>query len=340
RLYWADKFGLLILEDMPNTWRQNAEARKGWEATMREAVARDRNHPSIVAWVAFNETWGLGRPDEYKKDKDTQEWVSRMVDAVRKLDPTRLVEDNSPCNYDHVENTDLNSWHFYIDDHAAAARHVADVVRQTEPGSGFNYCPGRAQGTAPLINSEYGGVSAGGGDRDISWSFRDLTTVLRRQPKIQGYVYTELTDIEWEHNGFVNYDRTPKVFSYDEWLPDMRPNELNGADFIGYEGPPCLVVKPGEKVTVPVFISHFSDRKATPRVRWWVTGYDDEANLTYPVTPRTRMGSWTEYGVKEQEPVSFVAPCRPFVGAVVLTLRDQDNPPRIAGNYMNLVVKP
>ena len=27
RLYWADRLGILILEDMPNTWRQNAQAR-------------------------------------------------------------------------------------------------------------------------------------------------------------------------------------------------------------------------------------------------------------------------------------------------------------------------
>ena len=83
RLYWADHFGILILEDMPNTWRQNPQARAAWEQTMREAVARDRNHPAIIAWVAFNETWGLGKAEDYKKDRDTQAWVGRMVE----LDP-------------------------------------------------------------------------------------------------------------------------------------------------------------------------------------------------------------------------------------------------------------
>ena len=72
RLYWADRLGVLIMEDMPNTWRQIAQARAAWEQTMREAVARDRNHPSIIAWVAFNETWGLGKAGDYKKDRDTQ----------------------------------------------------------------------------------------------------------------------------------------------------------------------------------------------------------------------------------------------------------------------------
>ena len=58
-----------------------------------------------------------------------------------------------------------------------------------------------AQGVEPLLNSEYAGLGARGGDKDISYTFKFLTTELRRHAKICGYVYTELTDIEWEHNG-------------------------------------------------------------------------------------------------------------------------------------------
>ena len=61
RLYWADKLGLLIMEDMPNTWEYSERARAAWESTMRAVIARDRNHPSIFSWCLFNETWGLGR---------------------------------------------------------------------------------------------------------------------------------------------------------------------------------------------------------------------------------------------------------------------------------------
>ncbi len=340
RLYWADKIGLLILEDMPNTWRQSPRARSAWEKTMREVVARDRNHPSIIAWVAFNETWGLGRPEDYKKDKDTQSWVARMVDLIRELDGReRLVEDNSPCNDDHVAGSDLNSWHFYIDNHDQARRHIADVVARTQPGGEFNYCPGVRQTNLPLINSEYGAVSAGGGDRDISWGLRDLTTQLRRHAKIQGFVYTELADIEWEHNGLVNYDRTPKAFGYDAWLPDMRPSELMGADFIGYDAPPAIVAKPGEKVKIPLFVSHFSDRAHPVKLRYWVSGYDSRADIRMVVQPKSIPITWKAYDVVELEPLEIVAPRYPFVGAVLITLRDPENR-RFAANFVNLVVKP
>jgi hypothetical protein len=339
RLYWADRAGILILEDMPNTWQQNARARPAWEKTMREAVARDWNHPAIIAWVAFNETWGLGKADDYKKDQDTQRWVGEMVRAIRTLDPSRLVEDNSPCNYDHIANTDLNSWHFYIDDHRKAREHIQHVVDQTRPGSGFNYCPGQAQSALPLINSEYGAVSAGGGDRDISWGLRDLTTQLRRHRKIQGFVYTELTDIEWEHNGLANYDRTPKLFGYDEWLPDMRPNELLGADFVGYDAPPAIVGRPGEEISVPVFVSHFSERSFQPKLRWWVSGYDARADLITVAAPTSLPITWRAYDVNELKPIRVKLPQHPFVGALILTLRDPDNH-RFAANFVNLIVKP
>jgi hypothetical protein len=340
RLYWADHIGVLILEDMPNTWRQSLPARAAWERTMREAVVRDRNHPSIIAWVAFNETWGLGKPEDYQKDRDTQAWVAKMVEVVRGLDGhDRLVEDNSPCNYDHIVNTDLNSWHFYIDNHDRARRHIEDVVAKTQPGSGFNYCPGQTQTNLPLINSEYGAVSAGGGDRDVSWGLRDLTTQLRRHRKIQGFVYTELTDIEWEHNGLVNYDRTPKLFGYDTWLPDMQPNELLGADFIGFDAPPAIVGKPGQTLTIPIFVSHYSDRQHPVKLRWWVSGYDSRADSRTVVIPNSIPISWRPYDVVDLEPLKVTLPDYPFVGALCLTLRDEQNQ-RFAANFVNLVVKP
>ena len=91
--------------------------------------------------------------------------------------------------------------------------------------------------------------------------------------------------------------------------PDMRPNELNGADFIGYDGPPAIVVKPGEMVTVPVFVSHFSDRTYAPTAP--VVGHR-LGRQRRPDQPRRSPSRgrrrWTPYDVTEQEPLTFRAP--------------------------------
>ncbi len=336
RLYWADKLGILLMADMPNTWEYSESARQAWESTMREVIARDRNHPSIMAWCLFNETWGIGG-DEYKQRPDIQEWVKARFYEVQELDPSRLVEDNSPNRRDHVV-TDINSWHFYIDDEARAREHIEEVVARTYPGSTFNYAPGHRQGAAPLINSEYGAVSAGGGDRDISWGFRYLTTELRRHEKIQGYVYTELTDVEFEHNGFVNYDRSPKEFGYDAWVDDMTVADLQGEDFVGFDSLPVIVAEPGQTLRIPTFVSHWSDVEGEIWLKPRLVGVDD-LGRTIRVELDKKPVTWQRYRVTMQAPLVVTVPDRPFAGAMAMELADdQDN--RLAANFVNIVVPP
>src|SRR5205823_14881607 len=102
-----------------------------------------------------------------------------------------------------------------------------------------------------LINSEYGGIGALDGDRDVSWSFKFLTNELRRHQQIAAYIYTELHDVEWEYNGFLNYDRTPKEFGYD-------PRIINESNALPIDSPPIQRLAPGATVRLPVASAHFS----------------------------------------------------------------------------------
>lgn len=329
--YWADRLGVAILYDLPNTGNQNSRARRLWEKTLREAIARDGNHPSILLWVLFNETWGLGEARAYKQDLDTQAWVAAMVQLCRALDPSRLIEDNSPCNHDHVV-TDVHSWHFYINDPAHAARHLAEVVERTYPGSGWNYVPGRTQGHEPLINSEYGGIGAGDGDRDVSYCLRWLTAGLRRHPQITGYVYTELTDVEWEHNGLVRYDRLPKAFPYD--LRDVL-----GADVLLVDGAPLRTADPGATLELPVAASIFSARgDGAGEVRWAVRGWDTGGRRLDGAAGR-RPVVWRGYGVTEFGILAVPAPRRHGLYQVRLELVDTAGA-RVCGTTVDFQVGP
>ena len=295
-LYWADKLGVLIMEDMPSFWRYTPQAQAWWQDMARGAIARDCNHPAVFAWILFNETWGIG-DGGYKPDR--QAWVEGMYWWAKKLDPTRLVEDNSPCSYDHVA-TDINSWHFYINSYSDARRHIREVVEKTYPGSTFNFAKGYEQNDAPLMNSEYGGIGAGSGDQDVSWCFKFLTNELRRHDKIGGYVYTELCDIEWEHNGFVNYDRTPKEFGYGFWFPGFSPADLNNADFVALNSPPMIELAPMQDREVGVEVSHWSDRKAANLALRWRVDWLDRFGRRFEGQWEQQPAEWRSFEVVEQ----------------------------------------
>ena len=70
----------------------------------------------------------------------------------------------------------------------------------------------------------------------------------------------------------------------------MGPKELLGADFMGYDAPPAIVAKPGETITLPVFVSHFSDTMGPVKLRWWVSGYDARAEHPFVVEPPSCSG--------------------------------------------------
>ena len=118
KLYWADKLGILVVEDLPNSWGEPDKfMRKESEYTLEEMIKRDYNHPSIFSWVIFNEQWGLKTKDENNNENilpETYNWVTSMYYKAKGLDQSRLIEDNSLCCGGLHTATDLNSWHAYL----------------------------------------------------------------------------------------------------------------------------------------------------------------------------------------------------------------------------------
>ncbi len=331
-LFWADKTGILIMQDMPSYWRHTPQAQAFWQEMFAAAVERDFNHPSVFSWCLFNETWGIG---DKGYSEDRQQWVAQMFDLAKRTDPTRLIEDNSPCLYDHV-TSDINSWHFYINDHQRARAHIQEVVRHTYPGSTFNYARGHRQGNAPLINSEYGGIGSSQGDQDVSWCFKYLTNELRLHDKICGYVYTELSDIEWEHNGFVNYDRTPKDFGYEQWHPGFSLKDLNGPDFVALDAPPVVELEPGQTREIPIKISHWSERPGESlTLRYRVDWFDRFASRVHGRW-QNQPATWQPYRVVDQQAVRVTADGDGVLGALLVELLDGQT--LVARNYINLLV--
>lgn len=259
KLYWADKLGLLIMADVPNFWGEPIpEAREEWENCMRAQVARDFNHPSIFAWVDFNETWGLFTTIDGKKayQPETQEWVRSMYLLTKDLDPTRLVEDNSACNHDHVQ-TDINSWHSYEANYNWE-KTVAMFDEGTVPGGTYNYIGGNKIGNAPMINSECGnvwGYENSAGDCDYTWDYHEMMNSFHRHPKVGGWLYTEHHDVINEWNGYVKFDRSEKIDGLDELVPGMSIKDFHSPYYIVPDQPICLDAAAGSTQTLKLYSS-------------------------------------------------------------------------------------
>ena len=271
KLYWADRLGMLIMADVPNSWGEPTDSmRHEVEYALREMVRRDYNHPSIFAWVPFNETWGLKSENDEGNltvyTPETQEWVASVVRLAQRLDSTRLVEDNSPCcGYGHTE-TDINSWHAYLPGWEWKS-HLDMISDSTFEGSTWNFEKGYRQGRQPNINSEFGnvwGYEGSAGDVDWSWDYHLAVNSFRRHPKIAGWLYTEHHDVINEWNGYWRYDRSEKETGMGALVEGMSLRDLHAPLYVAVGDPEHLAlgVEPGADVQVPLWASFLSGSEA------------------------------------------------------------------------------
>ena len=220
-LYHCDRMGYLVWGEYAN-WGLDHTELHALPTLLREwmeVIERDFNHPSIIGWCPFNETWNI---DGKKQNDEVIEMTYRYTKAI---DTTRPCIDTSG-NF-HVM-TDIYDFHDYLQKtdlfeeylkklededivYCQVARKAVHKGRQTYNGG-------------PVFISEYGGIKWDT-ERDIkSWGYGDapeteeefisrykgLTEAIHKSRKLMGLCYTQLYDVEQEKNGLYTYDRVPK----------------------------------------------------------------------------------------------------------------------------------
>ncbi len=291
KLYWADKLGVLVMADLPNSWGDpDAKMQNEAETTFREMVKRDFNHPAIFAWILFNETWGLRTNSEENGKKvspylpSTQQWVASMYYLAKSLDATRLAEDNSICCGAGHTQTDLNSFHDYLPGWEWEEA-LKKLTTSSFEGSTFQFEAGFKQGKQPKINSECGnvwGYDGSTGDVDWSWDYHRMLNTFRKYPEMAGWLYTEHHDVINEWNGYWRFDRTNKFTGLEEIMPGMKINDLHAPIYISTGNEISKTVTGGEKVTVPLYLSSMTS-----------SDYGKQLKLTYQLKLTNSIGEIT-----------------------------------------------
>jgi hypothetical protein len=324
----ADKLGLMVWYDLPNAgWHSlGEEAEQLFEELLRNTLQRDHNHPSIVIWNIFNESWGINeRPFQDPIPAKAFPYVRRMVEITRGLDSSRLVVDNSACCQNgHLEDTDLNDFHYYLDTYDGWKNLLDGIAPQIRPGSSWNFNDG-VQSGQPWLNSEF---STRGGQ------FPHQVSLFRAYPKLNGYVGVQLAETEQEIHSPFRYDRQPNEPEFVDHEGNPRSIEMfQGDDAVSLMGRTGRTVDRGDQIEVPVKISHFSDDDLSQaELRWKVGGYDDDGRWVPEVDSGSRAVDPARYTVTEAGTVSVTAPAELRVGYLWIWVEADGK--TIAENYL------
>lgn len=220
-LYHADRLGLLVWGEIGSAYLYSREYAVRMYREWADVVMRDYNHPCIVAWTPLNESWGI---QEVKTNQMQQAHCNAMYHITKSLDNTRPVIEND--GWEHTCG-DILTIHDYEALHTVLRERYGDLdsILGFSPGGRNLFVMGWGYNNQPIIISEFGGVLYSmEKDDGKSWGYSEVKTeadfveryhaivgALLRSDLVQGFCYTQLTDIETEANGLLTYNRKPKV---------------------------------------------------------------------------------------------------------------------------------
>jgi hypothetical protein len=219
-LYWADCLGLLVWEEMPSAYRFSRASVQRLTHEWTEVILRDVNHPCIVAWVPFNESWGV--PDLPSMPAQ-RHYVQALYHLTKTLDPTRPVIGND--GWESVA-TDIIGIHDYdpLPERVVARYGSGDTGRlfKREQPAGRLLSLSDQASDQPIVITEFGGIafsrdvlhtwgySRADSPEDLANRFLELLSAVRSIPFLAGFCYTQFADTFQETNGLLYADRTPK----------------------------------------------------------------------------------------------------------------------------------
>ncbi|MDR0377127.1 MAG: glycoside hydrolase family 2 [Spirochaetaceae bacterium] len=221
-LYWADVKGLLVWSEMAAAYEYRDRTVRRVTREWMEILQQNYNHPSIIIWVPFNESWGV---PAIKTSRVQQCFTEAIYYLTKSYDPCRPVITNDGWEHTVSDVITLHDYEERGEDFFERYSEYLDailgnVIYHNRSKSAFAQNYGyRGQ---PLIISEFGGIAFSG---DAGWGYGNkvrtkeefikrfdaITTAIKKIDRICGYCYTQLTDVQQEINGLMDMDRNFKV---------------------------------------------------------------------------------------------------------------------------------
>ena len=215
--YYADKLGFLVWSELPSAYRFSNEEIYSTADLVQKNTINLYNHPSIITWVIFNESWGIRKA---LTDNKTKDFVRSMYYLVKSIDQTRLV--NSNDGWEQVEQTDIIALHDYDPYINNYEKYNIENIDILQPMFRKAISYNEKYSNQPIILTEYGGLSCKDDVNDKFYgyhvnnnkealieNFKILQANVYKCPFV-GFCYTQLTDVKQETNGLLYQNRKAK----------------------------------------------------------------------------------------------------------------------------------
>lgn len=222
-LYWCDVKGMLVWSEVPASYRYSDYAVEQFTKEWMEIVKQNYNHPCIITWTPFNESWGIPKVET---KRDEQHFTEAIYHLTKSVDPYRPVIVND--GWEHTVS-DIITLHDYEEvGEVFKSRYMdcKDEIFTTEvyhSSSKSAFANGYAYKGQPVIISEYGGIAFNNDDSGWGYGnkvntkeefirrFDEITTAVKEVPYVCGFCYTQVSDVQQEINGLMDMERNFKV---------------------------------------------------------------------------------------------------------------------------------
>jgi beta-galactosidase/beta-glucuronidase len=227
-LYWADKLGLVVWEEMPSAYRFTRTAIKRTVREWSEAIDRDYSHPCIIVWVPFNESWGVPELTAIRVHRHA---VEALYHLTKTLDATRPVIGNdgwesSATDIIGIHDYDNNTEH--IRQRYGAEIAPEQLFDRRRPGGRILTLDGYPHRGQPVMLTEFGGIAfrqrpgpavvkktwgytEAAHEEEFAQLYEKLMETVIHTALFSGFCYTQFADTFQEANGLLDADRNPKI---------------------------------------------------------------------------------------------------------------------------------
>jgi len=192
----ADELGIMVWSEVPVYWTiqwKNSETYNNAHNQLTDMITRDKNRASVIIWSMANET---------PVSADRTDFIKRMIETTRQLDPVRLVSaalerrsKEGSANTQVVEDplqeyVDIISFNEYIGWYDG----LTEKCKSAEFEIKFD---------KPVMVSEFGGDALQGnhGSKDARWTeeyqeelFKESVKMLDKIPQLRGMTPWILAD--------------------------------------------------------------------------------------------------------------------------------------------------